>query len=95
MELFARRKVHSVLLVDISVSGVLLQAPNVELDEGEAVLVRLCGLASAVAYVRWIADGWIGLEFRRQLHPSVKDFTLHEYGDAAQLLGALRDARAA
>ncbi len=82
------------MLVDISIDGVLLQAPNMDLGDGEAVLVRLCGLASAVAHVRWSADGWLGLEFRRQLHPSVKDFTLHEYDGAEQLLGALRDAQA-
>ena len=83
IELFARGKLRAGLIADVSLGGVLVQVPEMlVLESGETVLVRLYGLASAVAQVRWCEDGWMGLEFRMPLHPSVIDFALREYADS-------------
>ena len=92
IELFARGKLHAAVVADVSLGGVLVQAPGVpDLQHGETVLVRLYGLASAVARVCWCEGGWMGLQFRRELHPSVIDYALEENagsspGNAASVL---------
>lgn len=80
VELYARGKIRAALLVDLSIGGAMLEVPgDLELADGEAVLVRLIGLASAMAHVRWSTAGSIGVEFRHELDPSVVDFTVHNY----------------
>ena len=79
-ELFAFGKLHAILIVDITTEGVSIEVPDfVSLEFGDTVLIRLVGLASAVAHVRWCRNGQAGLIFRHPLHPSVLDFTLHDY----------------
>lgn len=83
-EIFVRGKLRAVMLVDLSVNGILVQRPDgLELAEGETVAIRLYGMpTSALAHIRWSDGEYVGLEFRKQLHPSVVDFMLNDYNNS-------------
>ena len=62
-----REKIHLLPVINISARGAMVECglvPNI----GESVIVQLEDRGPVHAYVRWVREGRIGLNFRSELH---------------------------
>ncbi|MES2699344.1 MAG: PilZ domain-containing protein [Pseudomonadota bacterium] len=65
-----------VSLLDLSASGCQVFVRQGYLDLGQHIVVRLEGLEGLPAVVCWVEHERAGIEFARELHPSVLDHLL-------------------
>ena len=65
-----------VWLVDLGVTGCQVIIRSGHLAVGQQVVIRPNGLEGLPAVVRWVAGDRAGIEFARELHPSVLDYLL-------------------
>jgi hypothetical protein len=64
--LFFRGSVHVVEVVNISSRGAMVES-ELEPRLGESVIIRFSGCSPIHAFVRWIRDGRLGLNFGGEL----------------------------
>lgn len=64
---------RDVTVTDLSRKGCRIKTNGLELRVGESVAVRLEGLESLLATVRWIDGQFMGIEFDYPLHSAVVD----------------------
>lgn len=69
----------TVRIIDISVSGVRLQAAS-SLRQGEVLWLKLPVIESREVRVAWANQFVVGCEFAQPLHPSVLDNILRSVG---------------
>lgn len=66
------RPVSNAAIVDLSTHGCGIET-ELELEIGSRVLIKIAGLESWPATVRWASNGRAGLSFERPLHQAVVD----------------------
>lgn len=60
-------------VLDISENGCKLFLHNNSARAGQMITIKMEGLESLSGTIRWIDDGFAGVEFHRQLYPAVVD----------------------
>ena len=70
----SRRGMSADLVVrDLSIGGVMVEAQGWSVEPGDRVLLTLPGLSAQPAELVWIEEGRAGLAFEQPLHETVFD----------------------